>query len=464
MIKPFLCLQFLFFSLILYAQILEPEQWELPDQQVSEYSLELKVRSDFSEDQEISIITSDARLSVGTVGTEDLLLPAGDVIFLPLSLNVSEYTGTMEFTVILSFSPSGKTVFFPVGKNIVTDESLSKPITENSLEYFFSPNCRSCLDFLEKELPLLEKKLGMELDILQRNIMTPGGMERLEEVSRGHIPKEVPILAYRGTLLAGEDNIYEHLEALLSGELDHIPEAERMERGIRLLPVLAAGLLDGVNPCAFSTLIFLLSFLTLRKGSKKTLLITGLSFTAAVGFTYFLVGLGLFHGLRSARNFQSVSLFIDGLFIFILLILAVFSFRDFILARKNRISEISLQLPAKIKDKIKGLIKRENRKDFGLLSGFILGGLISLYELGCTGQVYLPTLAYMVETGESGIFLLVIYNLAFILPLLAVFLLAYKGVSSTRFIGWFQKNLAMTKLLMALFFAVMAFLLLIRYF
>jgi cytochrome c biogenesis protein CcdA len=87
-----------------------------------------------------------------------------------------------------------------------------------------------------------------------------------------------------------------------------------------------------------------------------------------------------------------------------------------------------------------------------------LGFLISIFELACTGQVYFPTIVYMVQ-GENrslGYLLLAVYNFGFIVPLLAVFLLAYAGVGSERITKAFQKNLGAVKLGLAGLFVALA--------
>jgi hypothetical protein len=75
--------------------------------------------------------------------------------------------------------------------------------------------------------------------------------------------------------------------------------------------VLAAGLLDGVNPCAFVTVIFLLSYLSLLKYRRRDAMLVGAAFTAAMFATYLylLIGLGFlaFAGyLQEQPHFQDV--------------------------------------------------------------------------------------------------------------------------------------------------------------
>ena len=68
-------------------------------------------------------------------------------------------------------------------------------------------------------------------------------------------------------------------------------------------------------------------------------------------------------------------------------------------------------------------------------TGLVCGVVVTLLDSLCTGQVYVPVLALL--AGEAGwslraIVLLALYNLAFIAPLVAVFVLAAFGAGSER--------------------------------
>ena len=87
-----------------------------------------------------------------------------------------------------------------------------------------------------------------------------------------------------------------------------------------------------------------------------------------------------------------------------------------------------------------------------------MGFFVSVFELGCTGQVYFPTIAYMVQVKRQavGYLLLGIYNLGFILPLIIVFVLTYKGVSSEKITGMFQRHMGKVKIGTAVLFLGLA--------
>ena len=88
----------------------------------------------------------------------------------------------------------------------------------------------------------------------------------------------------------------------------------------------------------------------------------------------------------------------------------------------------------------------------------VLGFLVSVFELACTGQVYFPTLVYLVRIrpDAGSFFYLLLYNLGFILPLGAVFLLAYLGVGSQRLAGFARRSLAAAQLALAVLFLGLA--------
>ena len=95
-----------------------------------------------------------------------------------------------------------------------------------------------------------------------------------------------------------------------------------------------------------------------------------------------------------------------------------------------------------------------------LVGGFVVGAFTTAVESVCTGQVYLPTLIMVIKTApgqasEAWRYLLV-YNLMFIVPLVAVFTLTYFGLRTHTLLEWSKRNVVMSKVLLGLFFLAMA--------
>ncbi|MBG85457.1 MAG: hypothetical protein CMO80_00960 [Verrucomicrobiales bacterium] len=78
-----------------------------------------------------------------------------------------------------------------------------------------------------------------------------------------------------------------------------------------------------------------------------------------------------------------------------------------------------------------------------VLVAFFMGVTVSFLELAYTGQVYLPTITYMIQSGETGAMgRLLIYNLAFILPLTIIFILAFRGLTSETLLKLLKRHAA----------------------
>jgi cytochrome c biogenesis protein CcdA len=134
-----------------------------------------------------------------------------------------------------------------------------------------------------------------------------------------------------------------------------------------------------------------------------------------------------------------------------------------VLIKKGSLRDMKLQLPAPLKRRIQLTISKQSRTRNYVLGAAVAGGLVSLLEFACTGQVYLPTITWAVQDPAlrpHAYPLLVIYNLMFIVPLVAIFLMAYYGLSSKQLTAFLQRHAAAVKLATAvLFFGMAAFLL-----
>ena len=365
------------------------------------------------------------------------------------------------------------------GRDAGAAELASNSGSETLLDFYYAAGCRSCLRFLRDTVPRLERELGLHLRVREHDILDPEVYESYRELLRARSEREraFPALLAAGLLLQGEREIREGLKPALAGVRGAGGAAEggfRKPEGARpsllpppglglagrlaLLPILAAGLLDGINPCAFTTLVFLLSALALAGRSRRQILLIGACFTAAVFFTYLAIGAGLLQGVRLAGAFPAVAAALRWLLIAGLIVLAGLSVYDYVLIRSGRSREILLQLPDRLKQRIHRNIRERTRAASLAASSLVLGFLVSVFELACTGQVYFPTLVYLVRVrpDAGSFFFLLLYNLGFILPLGVVFLLAWWGVASQRLASFARRSLAGVKITLAVLFLGLA--------
>ena len=195
----------------------------------------------------------------------------------------------------------------------------------------------------------------------------------------------------------------------------------------------------------------------------------GFGFIGAVFVTYTFIGLGVFNFLYRLKAFwffsKAFNIGVGALSI----LLGVFTVYDIFKFKATEDTEgLILQLPNAIKKRIHSIIGLHYRKSTQdsrllakpslfrlLLSALLTGFLVSLLEAVCTGQLYLPTIAYVLKTTPlklQAFLYLIVYNIMFILPLLAIFAMALFGVSSNTFSLLLKKRLPLIKALMAIFF------------
>lgn len=236
-------------------------------------------------------------------------------------------------------------------------------------------------------------------------------------------------------------------------------------RNISWLTVVIAGLVDGLNPCAFATLIFFISYLTLsgRKGSE--VIAVGIAFTLGVFVAYLVIGLGFYKVLDLLGNLLNmIGRWVYGFTALLCITLAVLSFLDVAKARQGNLEDMALNLPKGIRKRINAVIRKGRSTNRYVIGAFATGLVISILELACTGQVYLPTIIFVSSVPElrlRAIFYLIVYNLLFILPLVVVFILAYFGTSSQELTNFLKKHAAAVKIgLGTLFLALGVWLLL----
>ncbi|UCC95635.1 MAG: hypothetical protein JSW40_02515 [Candidatus Omnitrophota bacterium] len=339
---------------------------------------------------------------------------------------------------------------------------------------FYSPRCKSCLDVKKEFLGVMKEKYKDKLE--WREIDTTASPENLSLLLslnkrlRGDKKALIPSVAIGNFLLVGKKQIQGELETAITVSLD--TEAHPFSflkvdiidvfAKISVLTVMGSGLIDGVNPCAFAVIVFFVSFLAVYGYRKREIIYVGSSYCTAVFLTYFLIGLGLFNFLYSLSHiyiFIKLFYYFVALFCFILCGLALYDYFKF--KKTGESEELMLQLPKFLKKRINIVIgsqlrqKQERGAPDLIISSFIVGFFVSLLEGVCTGQVYLPTIVFILKNTSlklKAFFYLLLYNLMFILPLVIIFILSLVGLRSQAFNNFLKRRLGAIKILMALLF------------
>ncbi|MDY0382534.1 MAG: hypothetical protein RBS20_02185 [Atribacterota bacterium] len=347
---------------------------------------------------------------------------------------------------------------------------------------FFEPGCLDC----EKAARLLEQIAFQypQVEIKKFDISTPTGVTTAEQLGEIYgVPEYarlvVPIIYIGDSYFLREhinyDNLLNLVEQIKYEEFP--PPWEKIEEDLssvqqRLVErfqsfgigaIAISGLIDGINPCAFATIIFFISYLALIKRTGRDLLLVGSMFTLAIFLTYFLIGAG---ALKAVTTLSFLPL-ARQIFIFVTagigIILGTLSLLDYLKYKKTgQTGDATLQLPPRIKQMIHSTIRKNVKTSNFIIMAAVTGFMVSILELACTGQIYLPTLIFISNVPEfraNALVYLLLYNLMFVVPLILVFLFTYWGTSSQRWAELTKQHFGAIKLIMAVLFFGLAILL-----
>ncbi len=340
--------------------------------------------------------------------------------------------------------------------------------------YFYSDTCGVCLSLKKEFFPDFQAVYGERVRFRQLNIYEKDNLQKLTSLAHrlGNRKPMVPAVSAGGYLLIGRKEIEARLEGIVQqGLARQSAEGSETKRSLRevftdisLLALIWAGLLDGINPCAFAVIVFFISFLSVYKYRRQEIIIISMFYILAVFLTYLALGLGLFRFLYAIRGFYALIkafAYSVAVLCFLLAGCALYDYVRFV--RTHQTGDQLLQLPLFLKKRIHLVIGDRLRKKRGgivRLAGisFGVGVSVSLLEAVCTGQVYVPTLFFILKVPRlrlKAFWYLIVYNLMFILPLVGVFFFSVIGVKSEVFQSFLKKHIGAIKLCMAGLFLVL---------
>ena len=344
---------------------------------------------------------------------------------------------------------------------------------------FHSPGCHRCLEVRQGVMPGIEKEFKDKIIFEYRDVGQIENYKMLLGLLQGNsaeIKFQIPLFYLGGKFLTAEGNLGESLRDFISAGIKRNSTAgfnavDLVAYFKTFVPaaVVFAGLSDGINPCAFTVIVFFISFLALQGYRKVELILIGLAFILAVFLTYLGIGLGIFNFFYRFAGFWAVTHLFNIIIGILSIIFGVFAIYDFIIFKKTGSTEdLLLRLPKPIKERIHKVIgffyrksPQEKQEKFKpplgrlLFSALVTGFLVSLLEAVCTGQVYLPTISFVLKSTTlkfAALGYLLLYNIMFIVPLIIIFVLALLGTSSQQFANFLKKHLGLIKILMIVLF------------
>jgi len=353
-----------------------------------------------------------------------------------------------------------------------TQQSNCAVSTPVWVAYFYQTGCQKC-SRAEADIAYVRSRYP-QLVVDQFNIYDHAALAQWLADRVGRKEFHAPMLFIGNDALVGEEEITpQKLEALVNkysakgaeriwATFDANAQSGLLERFHSLGPltVVFAGLVDGLNPCAFATIIFLISYLTFTGRKGLEVIAVGGAFTLGVFLAYLSVGLGMYKVLDLMGGLlQTLSRWVYALTALMCAVLAVISLLDFLKARRGQLQDMSLKLPDSLRKRVNAVVRAGAQTRVFVTGAFVTGVIVSFIELACTGQVYLPTIIFVTSIPEmrvQAISYLLLYNLLFILPLLVVFVLAYYGTTSYQLGRFLERHTATVKLGAGILFASLA--------
>ena len=211
-------------------------------------------------------------------------------------------------------------------------------------------------------------------------------------------------------------------------------------------------------------MISLAGILAIRGRRRRARILGGLAFCIGTFLTYMLMGLGLVQALKSMQGLRVVNEVVTAVLALSLFVLSFLSFRDALRFRRIPVfSVVTLKLPEGVKNMIRQIAMSSWSGPAVVAAGLGCGFVVTLLDALCTGQVYVPVLALISrEPGAWRSFaLLVIYNLAFVAPLVAVFIIASKTTDAFQMAKWSSRNVIPSKIALGVMFAILGLLLIL---
>ncbi|MBN1918479.1 MAG: DUF1573 domain-containing protein [Verrucomicrobia bacterium] len=354
------------------------------------------------------------------------------------------------------------------------------------ITYFTSSTCEECRATHNMLCKLQDAHPSIE--VREFDTVNDEALNLLYEMANvyGEPKAKSPPFIYVGTeLIDGWDDVKTKLASTVRARLDDGTAGEwpsEIARAIagessdhdfirerflsyRALAVAGAGLVDGINPCAFATLVFFVSLLARFGKSRRETLTVGACFTLAVFVAYFLIGVGLLLAIKAYSVKAGIARAITCTVAALTAVLGAYSIYDYIVWRRTRSgSGMKLKLPRAIHTRIHAVMKAGLSARSLVVAALVTGVCVSVLESICTGQVLVPTLTYVLRDPAlrlHALSYLVLYCVMFILPLVVIFALAYFGLESATLARLAQRHTGTVKLLLAAVFFGLAVLLLL---
>ncbi len=233
-------------------------------------------------------------------------------------------------------------------------------------------------------------------------------------------------------------------DALKDGEINETCEnstsgydTPRSLEEFTVLKILSLAAVDAVNPCALAVLtLMLIAILTYNPKIRRNVLLSGFAFTVSVFVMYMVYGLVIIRSFQVIQAITSIRLVLYNILGAAAIILGILNLKDFFWYNPGgMMTEMPMRMRPALKRIISGITSPRG--------AFIVGAFVTVFLLPCTIGPYVIAggILSSLELLQTLPWL-IIYNLIFVLPMIAITLMVYFGTAKVEDVsGWKDKNI-----------------------
>jgi len=206
---------------------------------------------------------------------------------------------------------------------------------------------------------------------------------------------------------------------------------------LAMTKIISLAIVDAVNPCALAVLtLMLIAILTYNPKNKKNVLLAGFAFSLSVFIMYFIYGLIIIKFFQIIQGLSSIRFYLyKGLGIAAIL-LGALNIRDYFSYKPG---SLGTEMPVFMRPKVKKIISKVTSPS----GAFVVGLFVTIFLLPCTIGPYVIAGGILSAMAIIKTFLpLMLYNAIFVLPMIFITLIVYKGISKVDDVsGWKERNI-----------------------
>ncbi len=201
------------------------------------------------------------------------------------------------------------------------------------------------------------------------------------------------------------------------------PTTEQIQE-LTLWSLVAAAVVDSINPCTIAVMAMLLGMILISDGRKR-MLISGIIFISVIFVCYLAMGFGILTVIDNPA-LTNIFYMLATLGLLVIAALEIRAYFDY------KAGFLAIEMPTFLRPHAKAVIEKATS-----LPGIAAAALFcSLFLLPCSSGPYLAVLA-IIAKGATAEYIgyLVLYNVIFVLPMVLITLAIYFGYTTVEKVG-----------------------------